>query len=59
MKLNDKCSKCGQTLRRLMLLAMIQDAGAECHPRADECSAGGDHDFEEAKMPLVKSERKT
>jgi len=45
--LDSKCNKCGQSLRRLMLLAMMQDAGAIVVPSADSCSAGGEHDFEE------------
>lgn len=44
--LNERCTKCGQTLRRLMLVAMLQDAGARCSPGALECSAdGGEHEW--------------
>ena len=42
-----KCAKCGQTLRHLMLLAMLQDAGCTVSPSANSCSAGGEHDFSE------------
>jgi|GEM_PF-6195281 len=43
------CNKCGKSLKRLMLLAMLQDAGATVIPSANNCSAGGEHDFEEKK----------
>ena len=42
-----KCIKCGQTLYRLMLLALLEDAGAKVYPSAIQCSEGGEHDFEE------------
>jgi hypothetical protein len=35
------CRKCGVPLRRLMLLAMLQDAGARCSPGSAEC----EHEF--------------
>lgn len=41
LSLEDRCKKCGESLRRLMLLAMIQDAGARVYPSALEC----DHEF--------------
>ena len=44
--LNEKCVKCGVTLRRLMLIAMLQDAGAQCSPGPLKCSAdGGEHEW--------------
>ena len=45
--LDSKCAKCGQSLRKLMLLALMQDAGATVSPSADSCPAGGEHDFKE------------
>lgn len=47
--LDDHCRHCGQTLRRMMLLAMLQDAGAKAGLDADICPErkdGGQHDFE-------------
>ena len=43
-----KCTKCGVTLRRQALLAMMIDAGAETLDPA-ECPEGGDHDFDESE----------
>ena len=37
------CKKCGQTLKRLMLLALLCDAGAKCAPHPLDC----EHDFSE------------
>jgi len=45
--LDSKCNKCGQSLMKLMLMAMMQDAGATVSPSADSCFAGGEHDFKE------------
>jgi len=45
-----KCRHCGQTLQRMMLLAMLQDAGAKAGLEADLCPErqdGGQHDFAE------------
>lgn len=39
--LDDRCKKCGDSLKRLMLLAMLQDAGAQCSPGPLEC----EHEF--------------
>lgn len=39
-----KCSKCGVTLRRQALLAMMIDAGAQTLDPC-LCPEGGDHDF--------------
>lgn len=41
---DDKCSKCGVTLRRQVLLAMMTDAGAKTLDPC-LCPEGGDHDF--------------
>lgn len=38
-----RCNKCGESVRRLMLLAMMMDAGAHVHPSPLAC----DHDFAE------------
>lgn len=46
--IDDRCRHCGQTLRRMMLLAMLQDAGAKAGLDADLCperTDGGQHDF--------------
>ena len=45
MKLDQRCKKCGETLRRLMLLAMMMDAGASVSPSPLDC----EHDFEAEK----------
>ena len=39
------CVKCKQPLRRLVLLAMLDDAGAKCYPNALQCSEGVEHEF--------------
>lgn len=43
--LDDKCVKCGESVRRLALLAMMVDAGAKCWPYPLDCAGGGQHDF--------------
>lgn len=45
----NKCSKCGESLYRLMLLALIQDAGANVYPSATKCANGGEHDLVEVE----------
>ena len=45
---NDRCKHCGQTIQRMMLLAMLQDAGASAGLDADLCperTDGGQHEF--------------
>jgi hypothetical protein len=44
ISLDDECSKCGVTLRRQALQAMMIDAGAQTLDPA-LCPEGGDHDF--------------
>ena len=39
---NDKCTKCGESLRRAMLIAMLSDAGTQVHI---DCPNGGEHEF--------------
>lgn len=47
------CSKCGQSLYRLALLAMAVDAGAKCSPSPLVCvKDGGEHDFARAAPGL-------
>ena len=52
-----RCEKCGESLTRLMLLAMIEDAGATVVPNATECSAGGQHDFAPAEAAKKETPR--
>lgn len=46
--MNERCKKCGETLERLMLLAMIEDAGARVYPSASAC----EHDFEKERSAI-------
>lgn len=46
-----KCQKCHETLNRLLLLALLEDAGARCSPGALQCLAGGEHNFSEDTSP--------
>lgn len=39
------CENCNQSAYRLMLLAMIQDAGAHVYPSAKYCSKDKEHNF--------------
>jgi len=56
MELTDKCSKCGESLQRLMLLALLEDFGAKACPGALDCSAGGEHDFgQPTSVPSAES----
>ena len=41
----DCCKNCGRSLKWLMLLAMLEDAGAKCYPNALYCSPGNEHVF--------------
>jgi hypothetical protein len=46
--LDTRCRYCGATLNRLLLTALLQDAGASVSHRADACWArddGTEHDF--------------
>lgn len=55
MNLDTKCTKCGVTLRRQFLMAMMIDAGAKTlNPCI--CPEGGDHDFAEVD---AKAQSKT
>ena len=41
-----KCQKCGESLERLLCLALLVDLGCVCSPGAPSCTAdGGEHDF--------------
>lgn len=54
--LSIRCRHCGQTARRLLLLAMTQLAGAHVHPSPDQCSGrddGGDHDFTQTQAKEI------
>ena len=44
MNLNEQCLKCGQSLRRMMLTAMIIDAGGKTRDPS-KCHDGNDHEF--------------
>lgn len=40
------CTKCKESLQRILLRAMLQDMGCIVYPPADRCSADdGAHDF--------------
>lgn len=43
--LDQECSRCGLSLRRAFLLAMLTDAGAKTYPDAVRCDAEHEHDF--------------
>ena len=45
INLDDKCIKCGTSLRRQMFFAMMIDAGAKTLDPC-KCPNGGDHDFQ-------------
>lgn len=40
-----KCSRCGMTDGRAIVLALLQDAGAKCCPDALTCDGKHEHDF--------------
>jgi len=48
INLNDICVKCGVTLRRQLLLALMIDAGAKTRDPT-LCPEGGEHDFQKPK----------
>lgn len=44
--MSERCSKCGISLKRELLLAlMIDHCGAQTNRQPHECPEGGDHDF--------------
>ena len=43
--LDERCRMCGETLKRLMLLAMLKDAGATVSGPVEWCRGGKEHDF--------------
>jgi hypothetical protein len=45
ISLDDECAKCGVSLRRQILLALLIDAGAQTIDPS-QCPEGGDHDFQ-------------
>lgn len=50
--LDARCRYCGDTVIRLILTALLQDAGARVSHRADVCWArdgGAEHDFSAGK----------
>jgi hypothetical protein len=49
--MNQKCKHCGQSLKRLILLAMLQDAGCAVFPSATHCWDGQEHEFVEDDVP--------
>ena len=48
--MNQKCKHCGQTLKRLILLAMPQDMGCTVYPSATHCPDSQEHEFVEKDM---------
>lgn len=46
-----KCKKCGQSLKKLMLLAMLEDLGCTVAPSTTKCIDGGEHEIVEIKAP--------
>lgn len=50
-----KCKNCKQPVERLMILALLEDAGAKCYPNALYCSEGNEHDFSEP-LPAIEVE---
>ena len=45
--LTARCNGCGNTIKRLMLMAMLSDAGARCSPSPTYCpgTKNHEHDF--------------
>lgn len=39
------CDKCGETLNRLLIFALMIECGARCGQSPSECRAGGEHHF--------------
>lgn len=51
-----KCRNCGSEMRRLMLLALLQDAGARVYPSVEYCAEGQHHDFSEPPADIARQE---
>lgn len=52
--LSAKCRHCGESVKRLMLLAMLQDAGCSVYPSATHCTEDTQHDFSELDQSTRK-----
>ncbi len=51
------CKKCGEPVRRLMILALLEDFGAYVSPSANRCRSGGKHDFIERPKQIDAKQR--
>jgi hypothetical protein len=40
-----RCAKCGESLKALMIMAILEDMGCTVAPSATRCSDGGKHDL--------------
>jgi hypothetical protein len=45
------CTRCGMTLKRAMLLALMQDLGAKVYPDSLHCDGKNEHDFRQGQEP--------
>jgi hypothetical protein len=45
----ERCKKCGQTFKRLALVALLKDLGAKTNSDPSLCDDGSPHEFEEAE----------
>jgi len=52
-KMNQPCRNCGRTLTQLLLLAMMEDAGAKVYPSSGSC----EHEFPDS-LPDEPKEKK-
>ena len=48
------CTRCGESLMRAMLFALMQDLGARTSRDADMCMDGEKHDFEAEIIPAPR-----
>lgn len=51
--LNNPCRHCGMTVKRAMVLALLEDAGAKVYPSALHCAPKKEHDFSAPRFPVT------
>lgn len=48
------CRKCHDSLKRVMLLALMETSGAKVYPSANTCRDGGAHDWRPRQEPAPR-----
>ena len=49
------CKHCGENVNRLILLAMMEEAGAKCYPSSTHCTKETEHEFVQLEAEALKN----